>query len=68
MDASFFSKPLSQLECRIEITSQLLSESECRNLGHDLIQKTQTNKMAEAQHNADQHYLFGFVINLIVTV
>ena len=57
MEASFFSKPLSQSECRIKITSQLLSESECRNLGHDLTQKTQTNKMAEARHNADKHYL-----------
>ena len=55
MEASFFSKPLNQSECRIKITSQLLSESECRNVGHDL---TQTNKMAEAQHNADKHYLF----------
>ena len=53
MEASFFSKPLSQSECRIKITSQLLSESECRNLGHDLTQKTLTNKMAEARHNAD---------------
>ena len=58
MEASFFSKPLSQSECRIKITSQLLSESECRNLGHDLTQKTQTNKMAEVRHNADKHYLF----------
>ena len=58
MEASFFSKPLSQSECRIKITSQLLSESECRNLGCDLTQKTQTNKMAEARHNADKHYLF----------
>ena len=57
MEASFFSKPLSQSECRIKITSQLLSESGCRNLGHDLTQKTQTNKMAEARHNADKHYL-----------
>ena len=56
MEASFFSKPLSQSECRIKITSQLLSESECRNLG-DLTQKTHTNKMAEARHNADKHYL-----------
>ena len=54
MEASFFSKPLSESECRIKITSQLLSKSECRNLGHDL---TQTKKMAEAQHNADKHYL-----------
>ena len=46
MEASFFSNPLSQSECRIKIASQLLSESECRNLGHDLTQKTQTNKMA----------------------
>ena len=59
MDASFFSKPLSQSECRIKITSQLLIESECRNLGHDLTQKTQTNKMVEAQHNADKHYLLS---------
>ena len=58
MEASFFSKPLSQSECRIKITSQLLSESECRNLGRDLTQKTETNKMAEARHNADKHYLF----------
>ena len=58
MEASSFSKPLSQSECRIKITSQLLSESECRNLGHDLTQKTQTNKMAEVRHNADKHYLF----------
>ena len=57
MDASFFSKPLSQSECRIKSTSQL-QESECRNLGHDLTQKTQTNKMVEARHNADTHYLF----------
>ena len=57
MGASFFSKPLSQSECRIKITSQLLSESESRSLGHDLTQKIQTNKMAEAQHNADKHYL-----------
>ena len=57
MEASFFSKLLSQSECRIKITSQLLSESECRNLGRDLTQKTQTNKMAEARHNADKHYL-----------
>ena len=57
MEASFFSKPLSQSECRIKIMSQLLSESECRNLGHDLTQKTQTNKMPEARHNADKHYL-----------
>ena len=56
MEASFFSKPLSQSEYRIKITSQLLSESECRNLGHDLTQKTQTNKMAEVWHNADKHY------------
>ena len=56
MEASFFSKPLSQSECRIKITSLLLSESECRNLGRDL---TQTNKMVEAQHNADKHYLFS---------
>ena len=55
MEASFFSKPLSQSECKIKITSQLLSGSECRNLGHDLTQKTQTNKMAEARHNADKH-------------
>ena len=39
MEASFFSKPLSQSECRIKITSQLLSESECWNLGHDLTKK-----------------------------
>ena len=58
MEASFFSKPLSQSDYRIKITSQLLSESECRNLGHDLTQKTQTNKMVEARHNADKHYLF----------
>ena len=58
MKASFFSKLLSQSECRIKIISQLLSESECRNLGRNLTQKTQTNKMAEAQHNADKHYLF----------
>ena len=58
MEASFFSKPLSQSECRIKITSQLLSELECRNLGHDLTQKTQTNKIVEARHNADKHYLF----------
>ena len=57
MEASFFSKLLSQSEYRIKITSQLLSESECRNLGRDLTQKTQTNKMAEARHNADKHYL-----------
>ena len=57
MEASFFSKLLSQSECRIKITSQLLSESECRNLGCDLTQKTQTNKMVEARHNADKHYL-----------
>ena len=56
MEASF-SIPLSQSECRIKITSQLLSKSECRNLGHDLTQKTQTNKMVEVQHNADKHYL-----------
>ena len=48
MEASFFSK----------ITSQLLSESECRILGCDLTQKTQINKMAEVRHNADKHYLF----------
>ena len=57
MEAPFFSKPLSQSECRIKITSQLLSESECRNLGHDLTQKTETNKMAEVWHNADKPYL-----------
>ena len=57
MEASFFSKPLSQSECRIKITSQVLSKSECRNLGHELTQKTQTNKMAEVRHNADKHYL-----------
>ena len=57
MEASLLSKPLSQSECRIKITSQLLSESECRNLGHDLTQKTQTNKIAEAQHSAEKHYL-----------
>ena len=69
MEASFFSKPLSQSECRIKITSQLLSESECRNLGRDLTQKTQTNKMAEARHNADKHYLFLFVfVNLHIPV
>ena len=67
MEASFFSKLLSQSECRIKITSQLLSESECRNLGHDLTQKTQTNKMAEAWHNADKHYLFIFH-NLILLI
>ena len=60
MEASFISKPLSQSECRIKITSQLLSESECRNLGCDLTQKTQTNKMAKAWHNADKHYLLFF--------
>ena len=54
MEASF-SKPLSQSECRIKIISQLLSESEWRNLGHDLTQKTETNKMAEVRHNADKH-------------
>ena len=48
MEASFFSKSLSQSECKIKITSQLLSKSECRNLGHDLTEKTQTNKMVEA--------------------
>ena len=48
MEASFFSKPLSQSEYRIKITLQLLRESECRNLGYDLTQKIQTNKMAEA--------------------
>ena len=65
MEASFFSKPLGQSEYRIKITSQLLSESECRNLGHDLTQKTQTNKMAEARHNADKHYLFfGFFFEI----
>ena len=58
MEASFFSKAFSQSECRIKITSLLLSKSECRNLGHDLTQKTQTNKMVEARHNADKHYLF----------
>ena len=58
MEASFFSKPLSQSECRIKITSQLPSKSECRNLGRDLTQKTQTNKMTEAWHNADKHSLF----------
>ena len=57
MEASFFSKPLSQSECRIKIISQLLSESECRHLGCDLTQKTQTNKIAEVRHNADKHYL-----------
>ena len=46
-------------ECRIKITSQLLSKSECRNLGHGLTQKTQTNKIAEVQHNVDKHYLFA---------
>ena len=61
MEASFFSKPLSQSECRIKITSQLLSESECRNLGHDLTQKSETNEMAEAKHNADKHSLFLFM-------
>ena len=30
----------------------------CRNKGHDLTQKTQTNKMVEARHNASKHYLF----------
>ena len=63
MEASFFSKPLSQSECRIKIISQLLSKSECRNLGHDLTQKTQRNKMVEAQHNADKHYLLNFVFD-----
>ena len=57
MEASFFSKLFSQSECRIEITSQLLSESECRNLGHDLTQKNKTNKMVQARHNVDKHYL-----------
>ena len=61
MEASFFSKPLSQSECRIKVTLQLLSESECRNLGYDLTQKTQTNKMAEARHNADKHYLLMYL-------
>ena len=64
MEASFFSKPLSQSECRIKITSQLLSESEYRNLGHDLTQKTQTNKMVEVQHNADKDYLLGSYVTL----
>ena len=63
MEASFFFKPLSQSECRIKITSQLLSESECRNLGCDLTQKTQTNKMAEARHNADKHYLLTMAVS-----
>ena len=63
MKASFFSKPLSQLECRIKITSQLLSESECRNLCHDLTQKTETNKISEARHNADKHYLFNIDVD-----
>ena len=62
MEASFFSKPLSQSECRIKIISQLLSESECRNLGRDLTQKTETNKMVEARHNADKHYLLWLFI------
>ena len=57
MEASFFSKLLSQSECRIKITSQLLSESECSIRGDDLTQKTKTNKMAQAGHNADKHYL-----------
>ena len=65
MEASFFSKPLSQSECRIKITSQLLSESECRNLGHDLTQKIQTNKMAETRHNTDKHYLLQFTIYFV---
>ena len=59
MEASFFSKPLSQSECRIKITSQLLSKSECRNLGRDLTQKSETNKMTEVWHNADKHYLLN---------
>ena len=57
MEGSFFSKPLSQSEYRIKITSQLLSKSECRNLGHDLTQKTQRNKMAEGRNNADKSLL-----------
>ena len=65
MEASFF-KPISQSECRIKITSQLLSEPECRNLGHDLTQKTQTNKMAEARHNADKHYLFYVAMTICI--
>ena len=67
MEASLFSKSLSQSECRIKIISQLLSESECRNLGHDLTQKAQTNKMAEAQHNADNatSMEYGFAIFLL---
>ena len=48
MKASF-SKPLSQSECTIKIMSQLLSKSECRNLGCDLTPKP--------RHNADKHYL-----------
>ena len=64
MEASFFSKPLSQSECRIKITSELLSESECINLGHDLTQKTQTNKIAEARHNAEMHYLLHEILLL----
>ena len=70
MEASFFSKPLSQPECRIKITSQLLSESECRNLGHDMTQKTETNNMVEVRHNADKHYLLyneaGIFINCVI--
>ena len=68
MEASSFSKPLSQSECRIKNTSQLLSESECRNLGHDLTQKTQTNKMVEAQHNAYKHYLLHLSVILFTVV
>ena len=64
MEASSFSKPLSQSECRIKNTSQLLSESKCRNLGHDLTQKTKTNQMVEAQHNAYKHYLLHLSVIL----
>ena len=67
MEAPFFSKPLSHSECRIKITLQLLSESECRNLGCDLTQKTQTNKMAEARHNADKHYLLTLLSMILET-
>ena len=68
MEASFFSKPLSQSECRIKITSQLLSESECRNLGRDLTQKTHRSKMAEVRHNADKHYLLHLSVSLFTGV
>ena len=37
-----------------------------QDLGRDLTQRTQTKMMAEAQHNADKHYLF--VINVIHNV